>query len=901
MKTTKRSGFFLLTLTTLLWVLAACAAPPAPVPPTVQPSETGADESTTDADAPRDEVAAEGNIKTIFVGSERVECVGVAPQECYLVRESQDEEYSFFYDEIEGFSFEPGFEYELRVEAIEVEDPPADASSIRWVLVEEVSRTAVSDTPTATATTSNLENNIWVLNNLNGEPVSDVRVTLQLNAGQASGNGGCNSYSGSYTLDGTTLTFGDDIAMTMMACPDPAGSVEAAYLALLPQVTSYQLDNGTLTLLSAEGEALLTFTADQPASFTGVEWGVVGFNNGRQAVTSPLLDTEISLLFGADGRVSGNASCNQFNGNFTIDGQSISVGELATTRMMCPEEVMQQEAEFLAALQNATSFSQDGDLLTLFGENEERMLDLRPLADIQAEGASSPTDVTPVQPIVADVANPDFLLTNWVLGAYRGQPVRHVQATIQFTSDQFSGNGGCNTFFGSYTRDGQNLTIAENIGSTMMACAGSVMQFESTLLNTLPQVTNYRIENGLLHLLDENSTVLLTYYEDAPAPLVGTAWTVTAINNGLGGLQSVLADSVATMEFDAGEGRVFGNASCNQFNGPFSVEGERLSVGLLMSSMMLCEEETMQQEAAFLSALQGVDTFSIEGKNLTLFDEDGSRLIEAVGDTNPLADTAVSALPSIDLGQISLDTAVIGQQIGGELVPRLEYNMTDEGAVGHPAHLLFTANGEPFMRLFPIREYTAIWDAAGDPTVSQSVAQLEALLITRPQSLIGDAPILPPNFAYPDVIGAVRYFTFANDAGAGVRYIGRFVTEANPVTSDQLAYYYQGLTNDGAYYLSVALPISTESFPATLSDLTTDEIAAIFEAYDAHLAEATAVLNNLAPSDITPNLSDLDLLISTMSLTAAPEANTGNTAVLDAQPEAPQTETETETEAEEEE
>lgn len=190
----QRSGFFLLALTTVLWALAACSAPPAPVPPTTQPS---------DAAAPREEATDSGTIKTIFVGPEQVACEGVAPQECYLVRESQDEEYSFFYDEIEGFTFEPGFEFELQVEEITVEDPPADASSFRWVLVEEVSRTAVSGAPpTDSAEASNLENNIWVLNTLNGESVGDVRVTVQFEDGRASGNGGCNSYSGAYTLDG---------------------------------------------------------------------------------------------------------------------------------------------------------------------------------------------------------------------------------------------------------------------------------------------------------------------------------------------------------------------------------------------------------------------------------------------------------------------------------------------------------------------------------------------------------------------------------------------------------------------------------------------------------------------------------------------------------------------------
>lgn len=81
--------------------------------------------------------------KTLFVGAERVECTGVGPQECYLVKETPDGEWTYFYDEINGFEWEAGFEYELRVAVTTIADPPADASSLSYDLVEVVSKTAV--------------------------------------------------------------------------------------------------------------------------------------------------------------------------------------------------------------------------------------------------------------------------------------------------------------------------------------------------------------------------------------------------------------------------------------------------------------------------------------------------------------------------------------------------------------------------------------------------------------------------------------------------------------------------------------------------------------------------------------------------------------------------------------
>ena len=77
-----------------------------------------------------------------IVGPERVPCEGEGPQECYQVKETPDGEWQLFYDEIEGFEWEPGYEYELLVNVYQVENPPAGGSSLRYELVEVVSKDA---------------------------------------------------------------------------------------------------------------------------------------------------------------------------------------------------------------------------------------------------------------------------------------------------------------------------------------------------------------------------------------------------------------------------------------------------------------------------------------------------------------------------------------------------------------------------------------------------------------------------------------------------------------------------------------------------------------------------------------------------------------------------------------
>jgi hypothetical protein len=72
---------------------------------------------------------------TMDVAPERVSCQGFVPQECLRVREHPSTTWTLFYDQIEGFMFEPGFEYTLRVRVREIENPPADGSSLSYRLI----------------------------------------------------------------------------------------------------------------------------------------------------------------------------------------------------------------------------------------------------------------------------------------------------------------------------------------------------------------------------------------------------------------------------------------------------------------------------------------------------------------------------------------------------------------------------------------------------------------------------------------------------------------------------------------------------------------------------------------------------------------------------------------------
>ncbi|WP_262147187.1 DUF4377 domain-containing protein [Chryseobacterium foetidum] len=78
--------------------------------------------------------------KTLFVGSETKDCTGVVPMKCLQVREKATDSWENFYSNIEGFTYEPGFEYELKVRTEKVENVPADRSSVRYILVRIIDK-----------------------------------------------------------------------------------------------------------------------------------------------------------------------------------------------------------------------------------------------------------------------------------------------------------------------------------------------------------------------------------------------------------------------------------------------------------------------------------------------------------------------------------------------------------------------------------------------------------------------------------------------------------------------------------------------------------------------------------------------------------------------------------------
>jgi len=203
--------------------------------------------------------AEDGEIITMNIDSEQVDCIGEAPQKCMVINGE------FFYDSIKGFEFESGNEYVLQVRRTERENVPADASKYLYELVEVTSKTQVGDSQTGSSLAPiYVYKWQWEESRFNGgdvtTPDDSSQFVLQFqNENRFNSTTDCNSIFGNFDLEnGTEISFGQ-IGATKKACLGE--TLEREYVETLDEIntlliTGIDEGNPTLSLRHENGEMI---------------------------------------------------------------------------------------------------------------------------------------------------------------------------------------------------------------------------------------------------------------------------------------------------------------------------------------------------------------------------------------------------------------------------------------------------------------------------------------------------------------------------------------------------------------------------------------------------------------------------------------------------------------------
>lgn len=169
--------------------------------------------------------------------------------------------------------------------------------------------------------------------------------------------------------------------------------------------------------------------------------------------------------------------------------------------------------------------------------------------------------------------------------------------------------------------------------------------------------------------------------------------------------------------------------------------------------------------------------------------------------------------------------------------------------------------------LFPVANFVAV-----DPYVETHLTDLKALLgggaPPTSQTTFGKGlPMIEPRDA-----GQVYFAQYAlrpMQSGIGIRYLAQYAQEQVLVSSDSMSYTFQGLTDDGKYWVSAILPVGHQDFSEVLLDPPGGGTWEEFWArYDDYLEGAVEQLDRELPAGFEPSLEDLDALVA--SITVAP-------------------------------
>jgi heat shock protein HslJ len=96
---------------------------------------------------------------------------------------------------------------------------------------------------------------------------------------------------------------------------------------------------------SAESEALVP---QDPGDLDGTQWVLVG-TGGTDAVP-PSRTVTLNI---AEGTASGSGPCSQFRLPFSVDGDELTTGPIAATKVACAPRVRRAERRFFQALEKA--------------------------------------------------------------------------------------------------------------------------------------------------------------------------------------------------------------------------------------------------------------------------------------------------------------------------------------------------------------------------------------------------------------------------------------------------------------------------------------------------------------------------------------------------------------------
>jgi hypothetical protein len=184
-------------------------------------------------------------------------------------------------------------------------------------------------------------------------------------------------------------------------------------------------------------------------------------------------------------------------------------------------------------------------------------------------------------------------------------------------------------------------------------------------------------------------------------------------------------------------------------------------------------------------------------------------------------------------------------------------------------YVLQGKSNQPQIYVYPALEYAQLVPAA-----FESIHRLDNILYDPNAPISADQLPMVPFFNARQVFASnVQVISFQN--GRGVRFLTEYAQSPASVNNTDLFYQFQGVTNDGAYYVVAILPITAPTLAETNDSGAAHPHGGIPYPYFAdpnadmnnYYAAVTALLNTTPPETFFPTIDQLDSLVQSMQIT----------------------------------
>ena len=180
---------------------------------------------------------------------------------------------------------------------------------------------------------------------------------------------------------------------------------------------------------------------------------------------------------------------------------------------------------------------------------------------------------------------------------------------------------------------------------------------------------------------------------------------------------------------------MYGFSGCNEFTGSYTLEGDRLVLGMLGGTMMACEGPAMSVENLFLKSFSGALHIVIAGNDLTLTPENGGDALRFERQAPPRLEGVEWEVTGYNNGR----QAVVSPKAGSHLTLMFQDGKVSGSSGCNSFHGSFTVSADADVP--PAGDHSP---ACAAPGVRSGSGVFKALQSPTTWSITGDADVHGP-------------------------------------------------------------------------------------------------------------------------------------------------------------